>query len=156
MTISDRKEDRETRRSYFTISKPGIKQLSNGPPYRIQITFENVGQHTSTCLEGNIFFIDSSLQTKPESIIALSVANDIPPNIPTPWYYDELNLPKDMPKKYIVALIKYYDPILKKEFDQKFFMKWDGIQNGFTHPDFTHTNKAERERIENYLKTKNF
>ena len=85
VTISDRKQDRESRRSYFTISQPGIKRLPNSPPYRVQITFENVGQHPSTGLEGNILFIDSSLQTEPESTVALSVANYILTNTPTPW-----------------------------------------------------------------------
>lgn len=152
MTISDRKKDRETSRSYFAIYEPGIKKLPESPPYRIQITFSNIGRHPSDGLEGNIFFIDASLQSKPESIIPLSVANDIPPNSPTPWHYDNFIPPKNMPKKYIVVLIEYYDPILKKEFNQPFFMKWDGVKDGFTHPDFTYITKSERKKIKDYLK----
>lgn len=155
-SLSDRKEDREVKRSYFAIVNPGIKKLSGSPPYRVQITFENIGQHPSTGLEGYILFIDSSVQAKPDSKISLSVANDIPPNSPTPWYNDNLNLPQNMPKKYIFVLIKYYDPILKKEFEQKFFMKWAGVKDGSTHPDFTHVEKSERIKIEDYLKNKTF
>ena len=60
-----------------------------------------------------------------------------------------------MPKKYIVVRIRYYDPIIKRDFDdQAFVMNWDGVQNGVTHPDFTHARESERKKINNYLKNR--
>jgi len=31
-------------------------------------------------------------------------------------------------------------------------MKWDGVRNGITHPDFVHVGIEESNNIENYLK----
>ena len=57
-----------------------------------------------------------------------------------------------MPKHFIFCSISYLDPLLKKEYFQSFFMKWDGVVNGKTHPDFTHVNTKEKEIIKEYIK----
>lgn len=127
--------ERLSKRAYFTVSKPGIKQISDGPPFRIQITLENVGSNPTCELTGKILFVGYSLKDPPDSQVELSVANEIPSNSPTPWYYDSLDLPKDMPSKYIVLLIKYFDPIIDRYYEQQFYMKWHGVKDGITYPD---------------------
>lgn len=151
LLINARKEELEVKRPYFTISKPGIKQLPNSPPYRIQITMENVGVHIAQNNKINIYFIDSALAREPDHSNEHSIANDIPPNSPTPWYVDTLLLPPNMPPKYIVVMIEYEDPILKKKYSQRFYMKWSGVENGKTHPHFTHVDIEEKKRIIQYF-----
>jgi hypothetical protein len=92
------------------------------------------------------------LEVPPDSVVDLSISNEIPSNSPTPWYYDNLNLPENMPPKFIVVVIRYNDPILEKKFDQQYYMKWHGVNNGVTHPDFVHTSIEESDRLLKYLK----
>lgn len=156
MAIEAAKAERLSRRAYFTISKPGIKQIPNSPPFRIQITLENVGSNPAEDLTGKILFIDHSLKKTPDSQVDLSVANEIPSHSPTPWYYDELVLPENMPPKFIVVLIKYNDPIINKYYPQQFYMKWHGVKNGVTHPDFVHVSKTEKDNLIEYIENQNY
>jgi len=154
ITIGDRRADRQGRRPYFTISAPGIKELSESPPYRIQITFANEGFNPATGFEGEILFLDASLKEEPELVVELSIANDIPRNSSSQWFRDEFLPGSNMPKKYIVIRIDYFDPLLKEEFRQSFFMKWRGVKNRILKPDFTHITKSEKAKVEEYLKAK--
>jgi hypothetical protein len=144
---SSSREERESRRPYFTLAAPGIKPLPQSPPYRIQITMENIGVHSANEIIGKIIIIDKSLSKPPETIFNLSIANDVPPKTPTPWYKDDLALPANVPPQYIVLGIKYIDPMLKKYFTQLFYMKWAGVSNGQTYPDFVHVTIEEKAAI---------
>jgi hypothetical protein len=150
------KAERLSKRAYFTISNPGVKKLSNSPPYRIQITLENVGHNPAVAIAGKILFIDKSMEKPPDSEVDLSISNEVPSNSPTPWYYDNLHLPENMPPKFIVVSISYKDPILEKEYDQQFYMKWHGVKNNVTDPNFVHTSIEESERLLEYLQLKKF
>ena len=153
---SSSREERESRRPYFTLAAPGIKPLPQSPPFRIQITMENIGVDPAYDLIGMIFFVEKSLTKPPEFTFNFSIANDIPSKTPTPWYNDDLVLPANVPPHYIVLGIKYYDPILKKSFAQVFYMKWAGVSNGQTYPDFVHVAIEDKkpifEHLENELK----
>lgn len=152
LTVSEQKELRESQRPYITIVAPGIKPLSQSPPYRIQITMENIGVHPVEDLYGKIIIIDKNLKGEPQFVFGISVANEIPTKTPTPWYNDGLNLPTNVAPQYIVLAISYIDPILNKSHRQTFFMKWDGVVNGQTSPDFVHVSKDEKQKIEEHLK----
>jgi len=145
-------DERESKRPYFIIEKPGIKPLSKSPPFRIQINMENKGVHAAKDLEGKIFILKSDLSSKPEFTFSFSIANAIPSNSPTPWYNDSLILQKNLPPQYVVLAIKYWDEILNKSYNQIFFMTWHGVKDGSTHPDFVHTTKDEAYNIGQYLK----
>lgn len=151
LLINARTEELERKRPYFTISKPGIKPLANSPFLRCEITWENTGIHVAQNINTIVYFIDSALKSPPDYSIECSIANDVPPNSPTPWYNDSLKLSPNMPKKYIVAVIEYEDQILKNKYSQRFYMKWSGVANGVTHPDFTHVNVEEKEKIIRHL-----
>jgi len=146
------KEQIESNRPYFTITEPGIKSLPQSPPYRIQITMENIGIRPAYDLIGKIFIIDKNLESEPRFTFDFSVANEIPPKTPTPWYNDTLRLPKNMPPQYIVFAIKYSDPVINKSFTQVFFMKWDGVVNGVFDPNFVHVSIEEKQKIKDHLK----
>lgn len=152
IAISSLQKENQYKRPYFTIEKPGIKVLPGAPPYRMQITLYNTGVHPAIDLVGTIKILEYTLDKKPQFDFEFSVANDIPHDSPTPWYNDGVMLPNDLKKQYVVLNIEYGDPILKDSFSQSFYMKWDGIQNGITHPDFVHVNIEERENIKKYFK----
>lgn len=84
----------------------------------------------------NISIFDQSLKEKPQFVSDFSIANEIPHDSPTPWYNDSVILPNNINPQYIALQINYYDPILKESYYQIFYMKWDGVKNGITHPDF--------------------
>lgn len=115
-------QERETKRPFFIIEKPGVKPLPTAPPYRIQITMENRGVHPASGLEGRILILRADLTSQPDFDFRFSVANAIPANSPTPWYNDSVNLPQNLPPQYVVLAIKYEDSILEKKFGQVFFM----------------------------------
>jgi hypothetical protein len=144
--------ERESKRPYFIIEKPGIKPLEKSPPFRIQINMENKGTHAAKGLEGKIMILKADLSSQPEFVFNFSIANAIPSNSPTPWYNDTLILPKDLPPQFVVLAIKYTDEILDKSYNQVFYMTWHGVENGLTHPDFVHTSKDDAIKIESYLK----
>ena len=145
------KEQIGSKRPYFTITEPGIKPLPQSPPYRIQITMENIGVHPAYDLFGKIYIIDENLKGRPQFTFDFSVANEIPAETPTPWYNDSLQLPTNVPPQYVVFAIKYWDPVVNKSFAQVFFMKWDGVVNGQFHPDFVHVSIEEKQKIEDHL-----
>ena len=152
IAISSLQKEKYYKRPYFAIEKPGIKKLDNSPPFRIQITMINTGVHPAKNLTGQISIFDQSLKEKPQFVFNFSISNEIPHDSPTPWYNDSLILPNNVKPQYITLQINYYDPILKESYSQTFYMKWDGVRNGITHPDFVHVGIEESNNIENYLK----
>jgi len=152
IAISSLQQENQYKRPYFIIEKPGIKSLPNSPPYRMQITLYNTGIHPAIELVGTIKILNHSLSNKPEFNINFSVANEIPHNSPTPWYNDDVMLPYNIAPQYIVLSIKYRDPILKERYFQNFFMRWDGIKEGITHPDFVHVRIEEKNKIIDFFK----
>lgn len=148
LTYRSNKQERESKRPYFTVEAPGFKQI--GTALRLQITFINSGNHPAKEFNGEIRIFQEDLMN--ENKIDIDVVNDIPANSPTPYYNDSIGLGTNMPKHFIYCNISYLDPILQKEYMQEFFMKWNGVQNGSTHPDFVHVNTDEKTIIETYIK----
>tara|TARA_B110000902_G_C14051698_1_gene491950 strand:- start:107 stop:751 length:645 start_codon:yes stop_codon:yes gene_type:complete len=148
LTTRSNKQERESKRPYFTIEAPGFKQI--GENLRLQITFINSGNHLANKFKGQIRIFQEDL--KNENKIDIDVVNDIPANSPTPYYNDDIGLGKNMPKHFIFCVISYFDPILRKEYSQNFYMKWDGVNDGLTQLDFTHVNTTQKEIIEKYIK----
>jgi len=148
LTYRSNKLDRESRRPYFTLSSPGFKKISNN--LRLQITFENNGTHPAKKFKGEIRIFQDNLEN--EVKIDIDIVNDIPANSPTPYYNDSVALGNNMPKHFIFCKISYLDPILRKEYNQEFFMKWHGVKNGTTHPDFVQIDTNEKKIVEEYIK----
>ncbi len=142
------KEATESQRPYFVLEAPGIKQLPNSPPFRVQLTLQNAGGRVATSLEGRIFLIANQPNAQPALDLPFSVASELPPHSPTPWYNDTLQLPAQLPQHYVILGITYSDPVFEKQYKQLFCMRWDGVQNGTFHPDFVHVSNADRQQIE--------
>ncbi|HAJ80472.1 MAG TPA: hypothetical protein DCO75_11955 [Fibrobacteres bacterium] len=150
--LSTINEEKYFKKPYFELEAPGIKiQNANSQSYRIQITMRNVGIHPANELTGKIIIIDGSLTLKPNYIFNFSISNDLPPNSPTPWCQDNVSLPININTQFIVVYIKYTDAIFNKEYSQSFYMKWNGVQNGTTDPNFNHTSIDEKQNIMDYL-----
>lgn len=147
LTYRSNKQERESKRPYFTIEAPGFKHKNTD--LMLQITFINSGVHPAKNFKGEIRMFSDDL--KNENKIDIDVVNDIPPNSPTPYYNDGIELADNMPKHFVFCNISYSDPILKKEYIQSFYMKWDGVTNKLTQPDFTHVNTIDKNIIEKYL-----
>lgn len=148
LTFLSNKQERKSKRPYFTLKEPGFKRIDNGS--RLQVTFINCGMHPAKQFKGELKFIEENFQN--ENNIKIDVVNDIPADLPTPYYDDNIVLEKNMPVHFIYCKISYEDPILHKDFEQEFFMKWGGVQNGSYQPDFVHMNSDEKKDVETYLR----
>lgn len=148
LTYRNNKRDREAKRPYFTLLAPGFKQIENR--LRLQITFINNGNHPAKEFKGEIRIFQEDLSNVVK--IDIDIVNDIPTNSPTPYYNDSVGLGNNMPRHFIYCGISYLDPILKKKYHQEFFMKWHGVQDGQTHPDFVQIDTSEKKIIEEYIK----
>ncbi|NIR30092.1 MAG: hypothetical protein GWN84_12415 [Gammaproteobacteria bacterium] len=143
-----RAQERLTQRPYFAVSAPGIKALPNSPPYRVQLTLENIGMHPAQDVIGKMLFVDkASMQT--EYNLTLSLGDEVPARSPTPWQNDAFRPKRNTPEKYIVVFLHYADPLLRKTFKQQFYMQWGGVKEGKIHPDFVHVSRDERKRLSN-------
>jgi len=152
ISIISLQKEKYFNRPYFVIKEPGIRPLQVSPPYRIIITLYNTGNHPAIDLTGSIKILDQSMNKLPQFNFMFSVANEITKDLPTPWYNDGLLLQNNVDPQFIVLDVKYYDPILEENYHQRFYMKWSGVKNGITEPDFVHVNIDERNKIENYIK----
>lgn len=142
------REARQAVRPYFLLEEPGIKPLQDSPPFRIQLTLRNVGGRIAASLEGRLYVTSAVDDVGPAIDTKFSVANDIPPTTPTPWYADSLVLSASCPPHFVILGIKYLDPLQNKTFTQSFFMRWDGAQDGKFQPDFVHACAAEKALLE--------
>ena len=145
-------EAREAKRAFFTIFEPGIKPLPNSPPFRIQINLKNIGLNPASDLVADIFLVEHTLAQRPQFSFNFSVGNLIEYNSPTPWYNDTLHLPNNLPPQFIVMGIRYNDSLLERTFKQIFFMRWDGVATGITHPDFVHVSVDQKNQLINHLR----
>jgi hypothetical protein len=151
--LSTWKTQLKSNRAYFTIKEPGIKPLGKNSEFRIQITLINDGKNIANELNGKIITLETKNNTS-HDLAKLDICNDIPPSSPTPWYNDSLKLSNNMPPQYIVVAIKYNDLRLKKHFNQVFYMKWHGIKNGKTDPNFVQVSTDEKIFILKHIKNK--
>jgi len=149
IAVKSQRAERNKNRPYFIIEAPGFKPLPNHL-LRLQITFINKGRNPASNFNGAIRMFDTNYSNENE--IVFDVVNDIPSDSPTPYYNDGIGLPLNLPPHFIYCEINYTDNLLNAEYSQRYFMKWDGVQQGATHPDFVHTNKEEKTKIEEYIR----
>lgn len=148
---SARAEERGRRRPYFTVSEPGIKDIGEAPSYRIQISFENVGVNPASAVIGRILFVTEDLDTAPGADVQFSLANDVPVDTPTPWYHDGVQLAENMPPHYVIAYLSYRDALTGTSHEQFFYMRWHGVEDGTTHPDFVHVDMDTAGQLDEYI-----
>jgi hypothetical protein len=142
----------EEKRPIFSLIAPGIKQIPNSSKFRMQIGMENTGFHRALDLEGMVILIDQRFNTEP-GIVPFSVAGEIPPHSPTPWYSDPTRIPPNASPMYIVYAIKYIDAQARGiKYSQVMYMKWSGAQNGEAESDFVSVSNNERDYILSHMR----
>lgn len=156
LMISADNQQRESQRAYFHLTdSPGIRKMAQND-FRVVFCFENVGGHFASNLEAKLFFIDQKLMGEPFFYSETSIANDLFPKEPTPWYFDGVSLPPNTPPVYIVIELQYTDREISKELLQRFYMTWNGVQNFETNPNFHHASLDEKIKIDEYLQENRF
>ena len=145
------KEQIESNRPYFTITKRNITQLPQSARYNLHFTIENVGVRPAYDLYGKVFVVDKNIKGKPNYSFDFSIADEIPAHAPIPWNSDTLLLPKNLPAQYIVLAIEYSDPIVKEFFSQIFYMKWNGVIEGKPESDFVYVSMKEKMEMMNRI-----
>jgi hypothetical protein len=140
-------EARQAGHPYFTLEAPGLRSLPSSPVFRLILPLKNVGSRLAVSIEGRVFITAKTGNHDAILDHRFSIANTIPPNVPTPWYNDSVNLPTECPAHYVLLGIEYVDPGTGLRHRQAFYMRWDGVQSGITQPDFVHVNEHERSDI---------
>jgi hypothetical protein len=148
ITYISSKQERESKRPYFTILEPGFQVMSTN--YRIQITFMNIGSHPAQNFHLKIQILSADFKDD-QPQVNLHLVNDIPTNTPTPYYSDNIVLNPNMKEHFIICRWSYSDPILKKEFYQEYYMKWNGSLNENWILSFNHASTEEKNSIDDYL-----
>ena len=143
------REQIESNRPYFTLTKRSVIQLPQSPQYHLQFIIENIGIRPAYDLYGKMFIIEENFKGKPNYTFDFSIANEIPARAPVLWDSDPLFLPKNLPTQYIVLAIEYSDPIIKKIFDQTFYMKWNGVIEGKPDSNFVYVSMKEKMEMIN-------
>ena len=142
----------KTSRPFFNIKEPGLLSTPNQVnTFRMKIIYENCGLWTAYEVVLSIKMIETGFQQDPLLNVIFPLANDVPAHTPTPYYQDDLHLPINCPVHYIYSKISYKDRMLNKEYSQEYFMKWNGVQNGITDPNFVHTTQEEKTNILRYI-----
>lgn len=158
ITVTAWKEDREANRPYFTFKESPQVVFREKLEFDTKLT--NVGKHPATKLLSKSVVINSDLSGKPVSIENNELVNDIPQDASATLvlnFSDSSNLSKNdkslnLQPYYIIIALYYEDPIIKEQFEQRLFLKWNGIKDG-SILSTSHAEQSEKERILNYLKS---
>ncbi len=145
-------------RPYFVAGELGFKKLPGSSKFRLMFRVTNTGKRPSKNLRMKAIFIaDQNKDGHDACLFPVSeceVAQEIPPNSPTPWYFDAVKLPQNHPPCLIFFGIVYDDIVGSLNYRQQFFMKWDGITNGDFYPDFTYATPEQGEYMTGMLLNK--
>ncbi|MHB1653120.1 MAG: hypothetical protein ACYCVD_11675 [Desulfitobacteriaceae bacterium] len=155
ITITSWKEEREAARPYLTFKDSPAIDLKNGVDFELKFT--NVGDHPATNLWSKTLVMEQGLQSKPIFVWQHSLVNDIPKNTVTSLLIsidkNVLN-PNQMNinPHYIVVLLKYEDPLIRKLYAQAIYLKWNGVIGGNLQPIF-HAEVEDRDKLLKYFET---
>jgi len=145
-------EQKEFGRPYISFTEtPQFRQMPDSSENRMWLKLENIGGRPAYDVYIRVFVVDKRLNKEPELSFTFHVGNEFPPKIPMPWYQN-INIPKEAPPKYIVTALRYRDKILDKSYNQTIYMKWMGVDHeGRFDPDFYHVTMKEKQKIEGHL-----
>ncbi len=141
-------EARNAGRPYFLLEAPGFKAQQPPPGFRLLLPLKNIGARPAIRVEGRIYIATKS---EPSEVVLdqnFAIGNAVPPNSLTPWYNDDVHLPLNTPPHFVLLGIEYVDPMTGVRHRQPFYMRWDGVKNGATQPDFVHVTHHERSEID--------
>jgi len=150
ITISAWKEEREANRPYFTFQDSPQVVGDESPEFEIKFT--NVGEHPAVNLWSKSLVLNTDLKSKPIALDEYALVNDIPKNASATLLIGLDALKKqtargNVPPHFIIIVLKYEDPIIHEQFEQKIYIKWSGMEEG----QILGTNHAEEEEKEQIL-----
>jgi hypothetical protein len=157
ITVTAWKEDREANRPYFTFKESPQVIFREKLEFETKLT--NVGKHPATKLLSKSVVINSDLKGKPISMENNELVNDIPQDASATLvinFSDSSGLQKNdrslnLKPYYIIIALHYEDPIIKEQFEQSLFLKWNGIKDG-SILSTSHAEQDEKAKILDYLK----
>ncbi|MHB8126512.1 MAG: hypothetical protein ACYDEJ_12895 [Desulfitobacteriaceae bacterium] len=153
VTVSAWKEERQSARPYLSLKEsPKIEAAES---LNFEFIFNNVGVHPVTNLASKTLVFNDSLANLPIHNDEFDLVNEIPKGNSSGLLIslDKKDLDpvwKNATPYFIVIRLSYSDPILKEEFNQIVFMKWNGINNGKIQP-IIHVRAAEKAKILEYF-----
>lgn len=157
ITISAWREEQEANRPYFTFKDSPHVVINQSPEFEIKFT--NVGEHPAVSLWSKSIVVSAALESKPIAVDEYALVNDIPKNASATLLIglealEQQSKQDNVPPHFIVIVLRYEDPIIDKKFEQRLFIKWNGIEKG----EMLSTNHAEEEEkqiIVNYFAQNN-
>lgn len=147
----------ESGRPYLIIKEDaGIVRLENGSLYQVVIPLENIGERAACEVVVGFYMIDKNMVDNglicdPLFDGSCALANELPPEVPTPGETHPFTLEDDMSPHYVVVAVKYMDLITEKSYCRVLFMTWGGVDNGVVDGTFEHATAEEKVTVEGYL-----
>jgi len=105
LSYKSSRERMASNRPYLSITKRGIVKTPESIYNSINIVFTNQGFRPAVDFAAKIYVIDKKFESTPELLEDFELANDMPQNIPLP-YFAELEESQKRPL-YILVFIKY-------------------------------------------------
>lgn len=133
-------------RPYFVVKEPGFKPLDVG--LRLYTMMINEGGREATDFEYR--FLISELKPELNGRIffdtgPISISAPLPVGSPSPFYNDGVVLPENLPEQFVFLGMKYNDLRAGRHYSQGIVMRWSGVDNGHTQPDFVYTSKEQAQ-----------
>ena len=153
LTVAAWKAQQETARPYFILKESPKVDL--GSELSFELKFTNVGMHPAVNLSSETIVFDDRLTGKPIHHDESAIVNEIPKDSSSSLVMtipDEEIYPKqfNINPHYVVVDLQYADPILKKSYSQKIYMKWNGVQEEKMQPT-VHVKVEEEGKIKDYF-----
>ena len=153
LTVAAWKAQQETARPYFILKESPKVDL--GSELSFELKFTNVGMHPAVNLSSETIVFDDRLTGKPIHHDESAIVNEIPKDSSSSLVMtipDEEIYPKqfNINPHYVVVDLQYADPILKKSYSQKIYMKWNGVQEEKIQPT-VHVKVEEEGKIKDYF-----
>lgn len=154
LTVAAWKVQQETARPYFILKESPKVDL--GKDLSFELKFTNVGMHPAVNLSSETIVFDGRLTGKPAHHDESAIVNEIPKDsssslvmsMPSGEVYP---LQSNINAHYVVVDLQYADPILNKSYNQKIYLKWNGVREEKMQPT-VHVKVEEKGKIDDYLK----
>jgi len=150
LSVTFRKQDQMYKRAYLAVKDPKMQSAQKDHTVKINIPFENHGEHAAEDVAIRIIMANQTLDSEPDFNILENIANPIPGKTPSA-YVNEIIASPNCPNKLLLVRIEYKDVILNKRFIESYYMKWSGISNAEFQVNICHANHDEKLKFQKYL-----
>lgn len=149
LMYKSQQKERASKRPYIVIEAPGFYKLEDNSII-IKINFKNIGLNPALDFSGELRIISKDFTN--EQKFSIDISNAVAPNLPFYYAIDKVRFTGDnIPKYYIYLTVNYLDPMLNKNFNQEFFLKWKGAEQGKMAPEFFNVSSDETNKIIEFI-----